>query len=67
MTQFFSLLLWAGAALCFVAYYLDDTDYANVDPYIMNCLIFSIAIFRNSVSSSSYIDMSCHFYAKREE
>lgn len=30
MTQFFSLLLWAGAALCFVAYALDTTDPANL-------------------------------------
>jgi sodium/potassium-transporting ATPase subunit alpha len=26
MTQFFSLLLWAGAGLCFVAYALDRSD-----------------------------------------
>jgi len=30
MTQFFSLLLWSGAALCFVAYGLDRSDQANV-------------------------------------
>jgi len=30
MTQFFSLLLWAGAGLCFVAYYLDQSDPANL-------------------------------------
>ena len=30
LTGFFSLMLWAGSALCFIAYGLDPSDPSNV-------------------------------------
>lgn len=30
LTSFFALLLWTGAILCFIAYYLDSSDPSNL-------------------------------------
>ena len=55
-TSFFSLMLWIGAVLCFIAYGLDTTDKSNV--YLGAVLIIIVVIsglttfFQNSKSES---------------
>jgi sodium/potassium-transporting ATPase subunit alpha len=56
LTSFFSLLLWAGSILCFVAYGLDESDPSNL--YLGLVLAFVVLLtgivtfFQNSKSDS---------------
>lgn len=42
LTGFFSLMLWAGSALCFIAYGLDESDPSNLYLGIVLAIVVTI-------------------------
>lgn len=58
ITTFFALLLWAGTALSFLAYGLDQSDPSNVSPFLNSVISWS------GHRSSEFAHRNCYLHPK---